>query len=438
MKIAKLKTVLLTAVLLLAMLTGCTNAKLITSVTDNTLYQYDSGNMLPCYLNNAMMGVDTEILESDTLKGYVNEYTLELYDDDVFILFCNMYNQSLEEMEAAEARDCLLDYFKDSAVSLNLSKVTGRYFLGEDVSPMTGKTTDFYKIVFSGAKIDVNGTSFEGQAALLAYENICIAAIIGTVDNQIPEADISNMIKSASFVESENFSTGDGSKPSYKVPDDLQLNIQDDDADTDDEEDDGSFDDIDDTESEEEDGYESEEDDDEANDDPRPASDSSSSSDVYATSLTINGISISYPFTYDDLTDAGFTCEDGSSYEVDANNTAVMNFTKDDIGTFNVIFSNSTAAPLPVSDCDVFGISVNINDLEPSTKVVLGSGIILGSATKEDFSAPSFPEPDFEYDDDNGDFYSIDFNRPGDDMFENSFDFWDGILEEITLYFPIE
>lgn len=435
MKTAKLKTVLFTALLLVAMLTGCTGAKVITSVTDTTLYQYDSEGMMPCYLNNAMMGVNSEILESDSLKGYVNEYTLELYDDDVFILFCNMYNQSLEEMEASEARDCLLDYFEDTAVSLDLSKVTGKYFLGEDVSPITGKTTDFYKIVLSGAKIDVNNTSFEGQAALLSYENICIAAIIGTVDNQLSEADISNMIKSASFIESENFSTGDGSKPSYKVPDDLQLNVQDD-ADTDEGED--TFDDIDDTEYEEEDDEsEFEEDDEDADKDSRPASAPASSSDVYSTTLTIDDIVISYPFTYDDLIDAGFTCEEDESYEVEADNTEVILFTMEGIGSINIIFSNSESAALTLSDCEIFGISVTSDALEPSTKVVLGEGIILGSTTKEDFQNASFPEPDFEYEDENGDFYSVDFNPPHDDYFENSFDFWDGVLEEITLYFPI-
>lgn len=433
MKIAKLKTFLLTAVLLLAMLTGCANAKLITSVTDTTLYQYDADGMMPCYLNNAMMGVNTSILESDSLKGYVNEYTLELYDDDVFILFCNMYNQSLNEMKAEEARDCLLDYFEGTAVTLDLNKVSGRYFLGEDVSPLTGRTTDFYKIVFSGAKIDVNNTSFEGQIALLSYENICVAAIIGTVDNQIPEAEISNMIKSASFVESENFSTGDGSKPSYRVPDDLQINVGDDDTAA--EEDDDAFDDLDDTEyDDDDDGYD--EDDDDAGTSSRPASAPASSSDVYASSVTIDGITLSYPFDYKDLVDAGFTCEEGASYEVGENNTAVVSFSKDGVGTFYVTFSNLKSSPMPISDCPVFGITVDRESLEPSVKVVLGDGIVLGETTKEEFLNSSFPEPDYEYDED--DFYSVEFDNPENDLFENSFNFWDGVLEKISMYFPLQ
>lgn len=431
MKIAKLKTFLLTAVLLLVMLTGCAGAKLVTSITDNTLYQYDADGMLPCYLNNAMMGVDTDILESDTLKGYVDEYTLELYDDDVFILFCNMYNQSLDEMKAEEARDCLLDYFEGTAVTLDLNKISGRYFLGEDVSPLTGKTTDFYKIVFSGAKIDVNNTSFEGQAALLSYENICVAAIIGTVDNQIPESDITNMIKSASFVESQNFSTGNGSKPSYKVPDDLQLNTVGGSEDADD--DDDAFDDLDDTEYDNDDGNE---DDDDAGTASRPASAPASSSDVYATSLTINGITISYPFDYDDLVDAGFTCEEGASYEVEENNTAVVAFSKNGFGTFHVVFSNTKSSPMPVSDCPVFGITFDYDSLESSAQVVLGDGIVLGKTTKEEFLNSSFPKPDYEYDEDN--FYSVNFDNPENSLFENSFSFWDGVLEKISMYFPLE
>lgn len=434
MKIAKLKTFLLTAVLLLSMLTGCAGAKLITSVTDTTLYQYDADGMLPCYLNNAMMGVNTSILESDTLKGYVDEYTLELYDDDVFILFCNMYNQSLDEMKAEEARDCLLDYFEGTAVTLDLSKISGRYFLGEDVSPLTNKTTDFYKIVFSGVTIDVNNTSFEGQAALLSYENICVAAIIGTVDNRIPESDISNMLKSASFVESQSFSTGDGSKPSYKVPDDLQLNTVGGDTDTDEDDDDDTFDDLDDTEYDDDAG--NEDDDDDAGTASRPASAPASSSDVYATSLTINGITLSYPFDYDDLVDAGFTCEEGASYEVAENDTAVAAFSKNGVGTFHVVFSNTKSSPMPVSDCPVFGITFDYDSLEPSAQVVLGDGIVLGKTTKEEFLNSSFPEPDFEYDED--DFYSVDFNNPENSLFENSFSFWDDTLEKISMYFPLE
>lgn len=438
MKIAKLKTILLTAALSLTMITGCTNARLIASVTDNTLYEYDAEGMMPCYLNNSMMGLNTSILESDTLKGYVDEYTLELFDDDVFILFCNMYNQSLDEMDASEARDCLLDYFEDTAVSLNLSKVTGKYFLGEDVSPVTGKTTDFYKIIFSGAKIEVNDVSFEGQAALLAYENICIAAIIGTVDNQIPEADITNMMKSASFIESEDFSTGDGSKPSYKVPDDLQLNIIDDDTDADEED---AFDDLDDTEyddAEDEDDYKDDADDeDDEGTASRPVSVPANSSDVYATSLTIDGITLAYPLTYDDLIDAGFICEDDDSYEVEGNDIAVLAFSMDGTGTIRIIFTNQKSEPTPVSECLIYGITVSIDDLEPSAEVVLGESIILGKTTKEDFLNSSFPEPDFEYDDEDNDFYSIDFENPDDEEFETSFDFWDGILKKLRCISPI-
>lgn len=432
MKPAKLKTVLLTAVLLLTMLTGCAGPKLVTSVTDTTLYQYDAEGMLPCYLNNTMMGVNTSILESDTLKGYVDEYTLELYDDNVFILFCNMYNQSLDEMKAEDARDCLLDYFEGTAVTLDLSKISGRYFLGEDVSPLTNKTTDFYKIVFSGAKIDVNNTSFEGQAALLSYENICVAAIIGTIDNRIPESDITNMIKSASFVESQSFSTGNGSKPSYKVPDDLQLNTVGGDTDTD--EDDGAFDDLDDAEYDDDDG--TEDDDDDAGTASRPASAPASSSDVYATSLTVDGITISYPFDYDDLADAGFACEEGASYEVEANDVATASFSKDGVGTFHVTFSNSKSSPMPISDCPVFGITFDYDSLEPSAKVVLGEGIVIGETTKEDFLSSSLPKPDYEYDED--DFYSVEFDNPENSLFENSFSFWDGVLEKISMYFPLE
>lgn len=433
MKIAKLKTILLTAALSLTMITGCSGAKVITSVMDNTLYQYDADGMLPCYLNNALMGVDTEILESDTLKGYVNEYTLELCDDDVFILFCNMYNQSLEEMDASEARDCLLDYFEDTAVSLDLSKVSGKYFLGEDTSPMSGKTTNFYKIVFSGAKIEVNNASFEGQAALLAYENICVAAIIGTVDNQIPEADISNMIKSATFIESESFSTGDGSKPSYKVPDDLQLNMQDGDTDTNSEE---PMDDLTDTDDIDDAEYEDENDSDKPSRPGGSSAGAAASSDILATSITMNGITISYPTSYDDLVDSGFIPGEEADYMVPGNGIEVIMFALEGGAEFNVFFRNTTESELPISECALYGLDIDTYYFSESDRVVIGDSIVMNETTKDELSSMAAIEPYFEYEAD--DYYSVVYENPEDDSFSNEFGFLDHVLTDFTMYFPYD
>lgn len=86
MKTKKLKALLISTLMSLSLLTGCSGARTLTAVTDNTLYQSDTDNTTPCYLNNVTMNVDNDILDSDTLRGFVDSYTLELYDDGAFVL----------------------------------------------------------------------------------------------------------------------------------------------------------------------------------------------------------------------------------------------------------------------------------------------------------------------------------------------------------------
>lgn len=438
MKAKKLKAILITTLLSLTMLAGCANAKTVTSVTDSTLYQSDASNTTPCYLNNVTMNVDNDILKSDTLKGSADIYTLELYDDGVFLLLCNMYQQSLEEMKAEDARDCLLDYFEGTAVSLNLDKIEGRYAIAKDISPITGQETDFYKIIFSGAKIEVDNTSFEGQIALVTYDDICVAAIIGTSDGTLSSSAITNMLKSVALVETDDRSTGNGSKPSYKVPDKLLLDAgssPEDDYDskeTEDDFDDGSRDDKDEDDYDWDDEDEKEE---EAVDrTSKPSSHSAASSDVLATSVTINGITISYPSSYDELVDSGFVPEEEGDYIVPADGMETILFALDDGGEFNVFFINDTDKDMPLSECPLYGISIDTYYLSSSTTVIIGKGIVMGETTKDELLSSTSTKPSFEYDSDDN-YYSVTYEDPDDFYFNNDFVFIDGVLSNMKMYF---
>lgn len=439
MKIKKIKTVFLTTLLSLAIMTGCANARTLTSITDNTLYQSDVGNTTPCYLNNVTMNVDNDILDSDTLKGSIDPYTLELYDDGVFLLLCNMYQQSLENMEAEDARDCLLSYFKGTAVSLNLNNINGRYVMAKDISPVTGKETEFYKIIFSGAKIEVDNTSLEGQITLIAYEDICVAAIIGTTDDKLSSSAIFNMMKSVAVIESEDFSTGENSKPSYKVPDEPLPdagNSDEDDFDNEEERDDLDDESPDDDENRDNDF---DEDEDDTKDDPRsskPSSSNAGSSDVLATSLTIDGIKISYPTSYDDLVDSGFIPGEEGDYIIPGDGTETILFALEDGGEFNVMFRNTEDEDMPLSECTLYGINIDTYYLSSSTVVVIGRNIIMGETTKDEFLSGTTLEPSFEYDADN--YYSVSYEDPDDYNFNNDFGFIDDLLTDLTMYFPYD
>ncbi len=449
MKLKKLQAVFLAAALSLCMLTGCNGFKTFVSTTDNTLYQFQSDDMTPCYLNNTMMHVENYILESDTLKGYVDNYTLELYDDDVFILLCNMDQTKLEDMTATDAKKCLEDYFEDTAVSLDLSKIEGKYCMAEDVSPATGSTTTFYKIVFSGAKIDVNQTSFEGQAALLAYENVCIAAVIGSTGDGPTQSEILNMMKSVAIIESEDLSTGNGSKPSYTFPDDLHI-VLDIDAENDGSGEEeapdnsqGQVEDDKDTDNEDQDENDTDEEgsdaDNEETDPDKPASSKNStdaSSDIYATTVTIDGTVLSCPVTYDDLLDAGMTPDMDPDTLVEGNDIETVTFALDNDNYIYIYFVNVTEEDLPLKECVIYGINVDKDCLSSSTIVTVGDDLVLGETTKDEFLNSAPAEPDYEFED--GSYYNVSYEDFAGDGSENSFTFWEDTLTSVTMYFGYE
>lgn len=440
MKLKKLYAALLTTVLSFSMLTGCTGLKTFVSVTDNTLYQFQSDDMTPCYLNNVMMYVENDILKSDTLKGYVDSYTLELYDDDTFLLLCNMDQTELEDMTATDAKDCLADYFEDTAVSLNLDKIEGKYCMADDISPTTGKSTTFYKILFSGVKINVNKTSFEGQAALLAYEDICIAAIIGTVEDGLTESEISNMMKSVAFIESEDLSTGDGSKPSYKVPDDLQIDFEtgdeDDWNDDDDNQKDNDLDDDLDDDQKDDDRDENDWDNDDDDDDTSFGHKTDTSLDVYATTFKIDKTRFSCPITYDDLLEAGMTPDIDPDTLVESNGIETATFVLDDDNFISVYFVNVSEEDMPLSSCFLYGINVDADYLSSSTTVTIGDSLVLGETTKDELLASAPAEPDYEFED--GSYYTVSYEEFNGEDSENCFTFWDDILISVTMYFDYE
>ena len=437
MKTKKLKAFLITTLLSFSLLAGCSGPKTVVAVTDNTLYQSDASNTTPCYLNNVTMNVDNDILESDTLKGSVDIYTLELYDDGVFLLLCNMYQHSLDKMDATNARDCLLDYFEDTAISLNLDKIEGKYIMAQDISPFTGKETDFYKIIFSGAKIEVEDISLEGQAALVAYDDICVAAIIGTANGTLSSSTITNMMKSVAVIESEDFSTGSGSKPSYKLPDKLLLGngSQDAEDDYDSKETENNLE-----NDESPDDEDLDDDDFEANDKPSRSGSHSAgaaaSSDILATSITMNGITISYPTSYDDLVDSGFIPGEEADYMVPGNGIEVIMFALEGGAEFNVFFRNTTESELPISQCALYGLDIDTYYFSESDRIVIGDSIVMNETTKDELLSMATIEPYFEYEAD--DYYSVVYENPEDDSFSNEYGFLDHVLTDFTMYFPYD
>ncbi len=438
MKMKKLGAILLTAALSLGILTGCTS---VSAVTDNSVYDVDvKKDMVPCYLNNTTMYLYEDILTAKDVRGFGDSYTLELFDGDSFVLLCNLYKTALSDTEAKTAHNCLNDYFAKTAVGLDLSKISGNYMIFEDTSPVSGKKTDFYKIVFDGVKITVDQTDLEGSVALLSYDDICVACIIGSTDKGFSESEISNMMKSVAFYESPEFSTGTDAKPSYEVPDGLNIaasepdneevpkeetadkeapdapDVQDEDDDFDIGDDFGTDDDLD------------------LNSFTATAT-KVSAEDIGTTSITVNKTVISLPCTFQELSDLGWIPDTYGDYEVEEDSLEVVDFTLDDGSIVSVCFANNEGKPLPLSSCPAESFIVDRSSVSRAATVIVGNSIILGETTAKDIILAA-GEPDYTYGD--LDYASISYNKGTDDDYRSiSFDFENQILTSVNIYYSV-
>lgn len=455
MKMKKLGAILLMAVLSLGILTGCTS---VSAVTDDSVYDVDvKKDMVPCYLNNTTMYLYEDILTAKDVRGFGDSYTLELFDGDSFVLLCNLYKTTLSDTEAEMARNCLNDYFAKTAVGLDLSKITGNYMIFEDTSPVSGKKTDFYKIVFDGVKITVDQTDLEGSVALLSYDDICVACIIGSTDKGFSESEISNMMKSVAFYESPEFSTGTDAKPSYEVPDGLNIaaseadeekasedetadkpGVQDEDENSDSDDAFGTDDDF---------GSDFDISDDLDTDDDLSIDDDLdlnsftatatkvAAEDIGTTSLTVNKTTISLPCTFQELSDLGWIPDTYGDYEVEEDSLEVVDFTLDDGSIVSVCFANNEGKPLPLSSCTAESFIVDRSSVSRAATVIVGNSIILGETTAKDIILAA-GEPDYTYGD--LDYASISYNKGTDDDYRSiSFDFENQILTSVNIYYSV-
>lgn len=444
MKMKKLGAILLMAVLSLGILTGCTS---VSAVTDDSVYDVDvKKDMVPCYLNNTTMYLYEDILTAKDVRGFGDSYTLELFDGDSFVLLCNLYKTTLSDTEAKTARNCLNDYFAKTAVGLDLSKIAGNYMIFEDTSPVSGKKTDFYKIVFDGVKITVDQTDLEGSVALLSYDDICVACIIGSTDKGFSESEISNMMKSVAFYESPEFSTGTDAKPSYEVSDGLNIaaseaddeeapkeetadkeapdapDVQDDDENSDSDNDFGTDDDL------------STDDDLDLNSFTATAT-KVAAEDIETTSLTVNKTTISLPCTFQELSDLGWIPDTYGDYEVEEDSLEVVDFTLDDGSIVSVCFANNEGKPLPLSSCTAESFIIDRSSVSRAATVIVGNSIILGETTAKDIILAA-GEPDYTYGD--LDYASISYNKGTDDDYRSiSFDFENQILTSVNIYYSV-
>lgn len=448
MKMKKLGAILLTAVLSLGILTGCTS---ISAVTDDSVYDVDvKKDMVPCYLNNTTMYLYEDILTAKDVRGFGDSYTLELFDGDSFVLLCNLYKTTLSDTEAETARYCLNDYFAKTAIGLDLGRITGNYMIFEDTSPVSGKKTDFYKIIFDGAKITVDQTDLEGSVALLSYDDICIACIIGSTDKGFSEAEISNMMKSVAFYESPEFSTGTDSKPSYEVPDGLNIAAAESgdeevpeeetaDEEAPDADDDFGMDEDFDDDFDIDDDFGMDEDFDTDEDlDLNSFTDTATkvaAEDIETTSLTVNITTISLPCTFQELSDLGWIPDTYGDYEVEEDSLEVVDFTLDDGSIVSVCFANNEGRPLPLSSCTAESFIVDQSSVSRAATVIVGSSIILGETTAKDIILAA-GEPDYTY---GGlDYASISYNEGTDDDYRSiSFDFENQVLTSVNIYYSV-
>lgn len=442
----------------LCMLTGCQNKETLTAVLDNTLYDVKEKGMLPCYINNGGMLVEEFVFDSDSLRGYANDYIFEVMDEDIFILLCNVENVRLQEKEAADARDLLKDYFKDTAISLDLSQLSAKYMKTKDISPASGKDADFYKFIFDGAGITVDGVEMTGSVALLNYENRYIACIIGSKDGGFSDGEILNMMRSVGFMDSEDLSTGDSSKPSYKVPDGLisersstgqayredrdEKNDTDDRSDRDDRDNKNNRKYAKNRKDEELDADADYENIDYANEDDNDLNESAftrtfddvDADDILSKTVYVEGMRLSLPATYDDFVELGLTPDEDRDLEVEGNGIAVVYFTTPKGSEIEVDFNNPDSDTALLKDCPAEYICIEADEVRDPSDIIIGDSIVLGFTTVKDILDGADREYDYAYGS-KGDATINYSDFIGDYYLSCTYRFIDQALDEITIYY---
>lgn len=155
--------------------------------------------------------------------------------------------------------------------------------------------------------------------------------------------------------------------------------------------------------------------------------------------ITVNGATVTFPMTYQELVTAGFYIDsEDEEYVVNKNEyyyPTLYDINGTDLGY--VYIGNETEGPLAMKDCTVFGFDITSYGMEYENVTFSLPNGLNQNATKDDFVA-AYGEPDYEYVSDSYDHQSYQWYSHSDmyyDTEENSIsvEFWDGALDEIDI-----
>ncbi len=161
--------------------------------------------------------------------------------------------------------------------------------------------------------------------------------------------------------------------------------------------------------------------------------------------ITVNGITVTFPLTYQELVAAGFYIDpEDEEYVVNKNEYYDPTFYDVNGAALGYVYiGNMTDGPLAMQDCTVFGFDITSGDLEYSNATFSLPSGLNENATKDDFIT-AFGEPDYTYESESYDHQSYQWYNHSDlyyDSEQNSItvDFWDGKFDEIDIkYFGWE
>lgn len=155
--------------------------------------------------------------------------------------------------------------------------------------------------------------------------------------------------------------------------------------------------------------------------------------------ITVNGATVTFPLTYQELVAAGFYIDaEDEEYVVNKNEYYYPTlYDANGVELGYVYVGNETDGPLAMKDCTVFGFDITSYGLEYSDVTFSLPNGLNQNATKEDFIT-AYGEPDYEYESESYDHQSYQWYNHSDlyyDSEENSItvDFWDGVLDEIDM-----
>lgn len=155
--------------------------------------------------------------------------------------------------------------------------------------------------------------------------------------------------------------------------------------------------------------------------------------------ITVNGVTVTFPMTYSDFRAAGFYIDaENEEYVVNKNEyyyPTVYDANGIDLGY--VYIGNETENPLAMKECTVFGFKLTSYGFENREVTFSMPNGLNQNATKDDYFT-AYGEPDDKYESDSYDHQSYQWYNHNDMYYDNeensiTVDFWDGTLDEIDI-----